>query len=557
MGAARSGTAMASRVETPLVITNPDDAPWDDVADIVVVGFGGAGACAALEARERGADVIAIDRFGGGGATAFSGGIIYAGNTSIQRQAGVSDDVEQMCRYLSLEVGNTVSSATIRRYCEESGANLEWLIAHGVPYEGTLFAEKTAYPPDGFHLYYSGNEQVAGFKEHAAPAARGHRPVGAGMTGHVMFDALRRSALAHGVRLVSHAPVRQLVIDGEGRVIGIAADILATDAARRHQAQYERVVPMLPFKNATIESARRKAARIEEHGKRRLIRARGGVILATGGFVNNLEMMQRYTPLLARTYRSSLRLGSLGCDGSGIELGQSAGGDVARLDHMLIARNLAPPTALLNGILVNVQGERFINEGSYSGFMGQAIADQTDATGWLIVDATTWREAVRQILTGGWTLFKFSGPQLLNMFLGGTRRAASLERLAAKCGIDPAGLGQTVTRYNAACRGEETDAFGKSAEYMRPIDRPAFRAINQSIWARMAFTMIFSLGGLKVDEETGEVLDNAGEPIRGLYAAGRAALGICSNSYISGLSIGDCVFSGRRAARHGTARSWP
>ncbi len=544
--------------EPPLMVDDPDAQAWDDVADVVVVGFGGAGAAAALQARESGADVLAIDRFEGGGATAYSGGIIYSGgNTAIQRDAGVTDDVEEMVRYLGLEVGNTVSSATVRRYCEESGETIEWLIGHGVPYEGSLFSDKTAYPPDGYHLYYSGNEQVAGFKEHAKPAARGHRPVGAGMTGHVMFEALRQAAGAQGVRLLNHAPVTQLVTDASGTVIGVVVNALDEGGAQRHQAQYKRVVPMLPFKNGTIEDARRKSAEIERaSGQRRMIRARAGVVLSTGGFVNNLDMMKRHTPLLAKNYRSSLRLGSLGCDGSGIQLGQSAGGDVARLDHMLIARNLAPPMALLSGILVNSQGERFINEGTYSGFMGQAITEQPDVTAWLVVDGAILREALKQIVTGGWTLFMFSGPQLLNILAGGTRRGRTLEKLAGKCGIDPEGLRATIEGYNRACAAGR-DPLGKSKDYLRPIERPSFYAINQSIWARMGFTMLFSLGGLKVEEETGEVLDTSGQPIRQLYAAGRAALGLCSNSYISGLSIGDAVFSGRRAARHITGRLNP
>lgn len=538
-------------VEPPLVIADPDAQAWDDVADVVVVGFGGAGAAAALQARESGADVLAIDRFEGGGATAYSGGIIYSGgNTTIQRDAGVTDDVEEMVRYLALEVGNTVSSATVRRYCEESSETIDWLIGHGVPYEGSLFSDKTAYPPDGYHLYYSGNEQVAGFKENAKPAARGHRAVGPGMTGQVMFDALRKSAEAHGVRRLSHAPVTQLVTDPSGTVIGVVVNALDQNGARRHQDQYKRVVPMLPFKNGTIEDARRKSAEIERaSGQRRMIRARAGVVLSTGGFVNNLDMMKRHTPLLATNYRSSLRLGSLGCDGSGIQLGQSAGGDVARLDHMLIARNLAPPMALLSGILVNSRGERFINEGTYSGFMGQAITEQPDATAWLLVDAAILREALKQIVTGGWTLFMFSGPQLLNILAGGTKRGRTLEKLAAKCGIDPAGLKATIEGYNQACAAGR-DPLGKSKDYLRPLERPSYYAINQSIWARMGFTMLFSLGGLKVEEDTGEVLDTGGQPIRQLYAAGRTALGLCSHSYISGLSIGDAVFSGRRAARH-------
>ncbi|MBW2508850.1 MAG: FAD-binding protein, partial [Deltaproteobacteria bacterium] len=90
---------------TPLFVDDAEGEQWDDVADVVVVGLGAAGVTAAIEARERGADLILLDRFEGGGATAISGGVYYAGGgTHIQAEAGVEDSVENMYRYLSLEV---------------------------------------------------------------------------------------------------------------------------------------------------------------------------------------------------------------------------------------------------------------------------------------------------------------------------------------------------------------------------------------------------------------------------------------------------------------------
>src|SRR3546814_612690 len=195
--------AKASGAE-PVILDNPDAVEWDDTADVLVVGFGGAGACAAIEAREAGADVIAIDRFAGGGATAYSGGIIYAGGTRFQKEAGFEDNAEQMYSYLSMEVGDIVRPETLRRYCDESAANLEWLIAHGVPYASAPYLDKTIYPPDGKFLYYSGNEKVPEYAARAAPAPRGHRPVGTGMTGHVYFAALAKAAEQLGVRLRQH-----------------------------------------------------------------------------------------------------------------------------------------------------------------------------------------------------------------------------------------------------------------------------------------------------------------------------------------------------------------
>ncbi|MDQ4008068.1 MAG: FAD-dependent oxidoreductase, partial [Actinomycetota bacterium] len=97
-------------------------------ADVVVVGFGAAGACAAIEAADAGADVVVLDRFSGGGATALSGGVVYAGGgTSVQRAAGVEDTPEAMLAYLEREVGDAARPETLRTFCEDSLAMIGWL----------------------------------------------------------------------------------------------------------------------------------------------------------------------------------------------------------------------------------------------------------------------------------------------------------------------------------------------------------------------------------------------------------------------------------------------
>src|SRR5699024_6193377 len=117
-----------------------DTAPeWDLTTDVLIVGYGGAGVAAAIEAREAGARVLAVDRFAGGGATAISGGIVYAGGgTAVQRLAGVSDDAEQMYYYLALEVGDAVTEHVLGRFCEESPEMIEWLAVREVPFHITL-----------------------------------------------------------------------------------------------------------------------------------------------------------------------------------------------------------------------------------------------------------------------------------------------------------------------------------------------------------------------------------------------------------------------------------
>jgi 3-oxo-5alpha-steroid 4-dehydrogenase len=128
--------------------------------------------------------------------------------------------------------------------------------------------------------------------------------------------------------------------------------------------------------------------------------------------------------------------------------------------------------------------------------------------------------------------------------------------VAARAGVDAAGLQDTVEAYNAAARAGEPDPAGKPAEFVRPLTEPPYSLIDCSVRPRLAQPApMLTLGGLLVDEDTGEVRNPAGAVLPGLYAAGRNAVGICSNSYVSGLSLADCVFSGRRAGRHAATRT--
>ncbi|MET0660967.1 MAG: FAD-dependent oxidoreductase, partial [Steroidobacteraceae bacterium] len=203
-----SSTATAAQ-STPVQIADPESVSWHDTADVVVVGFGGAGVSAALQARECGASVIAIDRFTGGGATALSGGVFYAGGTKYQRESGFNDTADEMYKYLAAE-GSAVSPETLRYFCEHSNDDFEWVERHGVPHGGNAFSQKTTVPPDGHWIYYSGNEKLPSFSAQSKPAPRGHRTRTPGSGGHLHFAKLRESALSQGVKLIQHSPVKRL-----------------------------------------------------------------------------------------------------------------------------------------------------------------------------------------------------------------------------------------------------------------------------------------------------------------------------------------------------------
>ena len=542
-------------VETPLRVADARDASWADEADVVIVGFGAAGVSAALEAREAGASVLVVDRFEGGGATAMSGGVIYAGGTRHQREAGFDDSADEMYRYLAYE-GTPVRDETLRRFCEQSNGDVEWLEKHGVRFGSTFYGKRIAYPPEGYFLYYTGMEK---FRDIAKPIPRGHRTFGKGPTGRFLFPPLRAAALAAGVRLLTHAPARRLVVDDAGRVIGIEVLALREDQHAAHQAIFRKVNPYKMLNGRPAEAAVAECREFEQRapGERRLLRARGGVILAAGGYNYNLELFGRYRPIVSKAYPELVRGGTMGCDGSGIELGVSAGGGLSHMERMFVTKGVSPPEPYVAGVLVNADGRRFITEDAYVGNVGCAGAEQPrEGAAWLVLDAPTFWKGVRELLWPLRNAVSWWGlPALLNIALGGTRRARTVAELARKLGIDPTRLEATVRTYNeSAAQGADAE-HGKLRAHLGAMSEPPYYALNMSLRNRWGFSGTMPYGGLTVDEETGAVTRTGGSPIEGLYAAGRSAVGVCSESNFSGLSIADAVFSGRRAARAAASRA--
>ena len=549
-----------SSVEPPERVADAGSVAWDAESDFVVVGYGGAGVAAAIEAAEAGLQVVALDLAEGGGSTAINGGILYAGGgTSIQKQAGVEDTPGAMFEYLRGETQGVVSDATLKRFCDGSVAMLDWLTAHGVRFDAKRYDSKTSYPPPGYHLYHSDSSLVASRAAKARPAPRGHKVWTPGAStaalgfGKGFTDPLQAAASKLGVRFEPCSEVRRLIQDGSGRVIGVAALQFADARARakyaRLQAAATKFTIMLPpaFPGAGLTLAiagwyRRRARKLEGQRVLRRIRAHKGVCLSAGGFVFNPRMVGHYAP----KYRQGMPLGNPGDDGSGIRLGQSVGGAVQRFSHMSAWRFIRPPAGLSWGPMVNSRGARFIDETVYGAAIGYEMIEHHDGRAFIVLDQALYEETLRQAQSK--ELYSFqSGPAILALKFA-RRKAATLEELAGKCGFDAAVLRQTVVAYNAAASGGAPDVFGKSAADLRPIASPPFYAIDISVTSKLFPLPVLSLGGLAVDEGSGAVLDATGKPIAGLYAAGRNAIGICSHLYVSGLSVADCIFSGRRAA---------
>jgi 3-oxo-5alpha-steroid 4-dehydrogenase len=164
-----------------------------------------------------------------------------------------------------------------------------------------------------------------------------------------------------------------------------------------------------------------------------------------------------------------------------------------------------------------------------------------------------WKRVRAQLVTQASPLQRL---QMAAVLTAEFRRATSLPELAMALGISTSGLAATVAAYNHAADAGREDPARKTPSMCRPLRRGPYYGLDISVRPSLAyFVPGMTLGGLRVDGRSGQVLNEAGSPIRGLYAAGRTAVGICANSYVSGLSLADCVFSGIRAGEHAATSS--
>ena len=514
--------------------------------DIVIVGAGMAGVCAAIESAEKNLQVLLLDVSYGGGASGISGGVVYAGGgTSTQKEAGVDDSIENMYNYLKQEVGNVVSDETIRRFCEESPSSIEWLKDKGVKFVGTVCPYKTSYPNDQFYLYYSGNEKSYPYTNHATPAPRGHRTFAKGLdSGKVLMETL----LSYAKKLpnVDFRPlckVTDLLIE-DGKVIGVKYRGVKKFDDPKHKrystigTNYGKYIKPLGKK---MDSMSQQIWM--QHAKDYEIKAKA-VVLSAGGFIFNEEMLKQY----GAKSQDVMPLGTVHDDGFGIQLGQKAGGIVDHMNVLSIWRFLSPPSDFIRGIVVDKKGQRILNEDLYGATFTKKMVDEHNGEGYLILDRDIWRDAKKN---GPRESLSFQALMMRYLFTLGFYKANSIQELAQKVKLPVDTVTQTVNEYNNAIFTGNVEPMHKTLETSSPIMRPPFYLVNVSIKNSFAFPAPgLTLGGLKVNEKTGQVLKAFGESIEGLYAAGRTAVGICSNSYISGLSLADAMFSGRRAARH-------
>ena len=199
----------------------------------------------------------------------------------------------------------------------------------------------------------------------------------------------------------------------------------------------------------------------------------------------------------------------------------------------------------IKGIVVDARGQRIVNEECYGARLGDALFEQANGRAWLITDAPVQVAARYELKHDPLWPFQRLPAQFAAMR---AKRAATIQELEAKLGFAPGSLVATVEVYNGATQSGAPDAFGKSDQFRTALATGPFYAMDISYDAPLNPVGAITLGGLDVDEDTAGVRNVSGEPIAGLYAVGRSAVGLCSENYISGLSLADCVWSGWQAA---------
>ncbi len=481
--------------DIPSVISTGDIKHWDDEADVLIIGYGIAGACAAIEAKAEGADVLIVERAsGGGGASATSGGIFYlGGGTPIQEAAGFTDTPENMYKFLMACTGSP-DPKVVRRFCESSVEHFHWLEAQGIPFERSYYKDKAVIPPGTYCLSDTGNEKTWPFREIADPVPRGHKVACAeDEAGGVAMKALLGKCEDAGIRARYDSRVRGLIRDEAGRIVG---------------------------------------ARVKHFDDTFNLRARKAVIVTAGGFGFNKALMEQYVPRLPAAAEA---LGIDNNDGDGILLGQSVGARTQAMNGVIATGSFYPPGILVKGIVVNTRGERFINEDAYHGKQADFLMDQPGAKAFLILDSECFAYPER--------------PDARAALIDGFETVAEME---AGLSLPEGSLQRTVKEYNVGAAEGEDLTFRKHPVYVAPLDKPPFAAFDIS-YDSLQYVYL-TLGGLKATEEA-EVLDAGGQPIPGLYAAGACVSSIPQDGrgYASGLSLGPGSFYGRVAGRNSAA----
>jgi 3-oxosteroid 1-dehydrogenase len=537
---------------------------WDEVADFVIVGSGGGSMCAALACVDMGLKPLILEKEPlVGGSTAMSGGIIWVPGNSLMREAGVDDTPGQGLTYLESLVPEQPGSTLARKkaYVETGPAMIDWLRSKGIPMvycDGwpDYYDEKPGGQPRGrsvamklFDVRKLGPWKdklrrnfvrlpVQGVEGHKLPLA--FRTIKGFLTAAKVYTRLAVSKV-----LGTEYAGQGAAIQGWMLLTALKAGIdIRTDC---------------PTTDLVVEDGKVTGVVALRDGKQVRIGATKGVLVNAGGFARNAEMRKAYGPQPSFTEWTASNPGDTGeMLRTVVELGAATHG----LDRAIWCVSSRQPNGNLGVhanelakphlIVVDKHGKRFTDESCSYMETGQNIYKAGAVPCWAIMDA---RHRARY----PWALTppRYTPSEWITS--GYMKKAATIEDLAQQCGIDKAGLAETVARFNGfVAQGRDEDFHRGERVYDRyfgdPTHKPSPTLGTLENAPYFAVEMypgdVGTYGGL-VTDENGRVLKDDGSAIGGLYATGNTTASVTGAVYPgAGASIGASFIFGYRAARH-------
>jgi succinate dehydrogenase/fumarate reductase flavoprotein subunit len=488
-------------------------AKWDQEADIVIVGFGGAGASAAIAGHDAGAKMLILEvapkQFRGGNTACSGGGWVHP------------YDKDKYIKYLRKLCFGATKDEYLRDWAETNAGILDWMTKLGFKYKKSVH--------DYGHFFTTSTDDA-----------------GAGIARDSGIDSYRLLTAQGGI--------------ANGKAL---FELFASEVEKRKiRVLYETRATELVQNVRTREILGVKAKDVT--GKEIAIKARRGVILACGGFENNAELQDSHITPGVRSYPSGTPYNI----GDGVYMSQKVGADIFHMAGIeWVGYGFRPTksdvatwgdfTRLGSGMIVNKYGKRFYNEDKklvhtktfpaleFDGFPDDptSLSDFKGFPSFLIIDEAK-RLAGPLQPSGGMGffpshgLYNWSKDNMTEINSGIIKKAETIKELAAKMGIDPVALEETVKNYNKYAATGKDPEFGRDNKNMRPIEVPPYYG------AELVLVYINTQGGPKHSNKDGRVLDREDKAIPRLYVAGECG-SVYSMMYHGSGNIAEAIMVGK------------
>lgn len=525
-GATATSTAIKEAAAAALTAAglNPDDyktavekdaAAEDSTvdADVVVVGAGGAGMTAAITAAGEGKSVVILESQSmvGGNSVRATGGMnaaktVYQDENEFGESAGVEKTLKTAAeKYADNETITALAKTVSEQWAAYQANPTGYFDSVELMELDTMIGGKGINDPELVEtLCANSADAIDWLDEHGitlhnvssfggASVKRIHRPVNAeGKTvsvGSYMIPLLQENCEKAGVKMMLDTTATEILTDANGAAVGIKA----TGAS----------------------------------GETVTVNAKA-VVLATGGFGANLDMVVKYKPEL----KGFMTTNAPGIQGQGIEMAQAIGAATVDMDQIQIHPTVEANTAALiteglrgdGAILINEEGKRFIDEVGTRDVVSAAEIAQTGSYSWLVVDQAMAdaSSVIQGYIKKGYTV-----------------TGATYEELGKAMGVDAAAFAETMEKWNGYVEAKNDPDFGRTS-FANPLNTAPYYAVK--VTAGVHHTM----GGLKINANT-EVLNEKGEVIPGLFAAGEVTGGVHGANRLGGNAVADFTVFGRIA----------